>query len=60
MLVRLAKKLAEMIDGIDLSHCAEGDVIELAERDARLLIAEGWAERAPDEERVSCVPRWSR
>ena len=27
MHVRLIKKLAEVVDGIDLSHCSEGDVI---------------------------------
>lgn len=56
MLVRLTVKLAEMVNGIDLSHCAEGDVIELADREARLLIAEGWAEEVSDDERVTCVP----
>ena len=44
MKVRLTKKLAEMVDGIDISACVEGDVIELSERRAELLIAEAWAE----------------
>jgi hypothetical protein len=56
MLVRLTVKLAEVLDGIDLSHCAEGDVIEIADRQGDVLIAEGWAERVSAEERVSCVP----
>ena len=42
MRVRLIKKLAERIDGIDLRHCAPGEVIDLAGGEARLLIAEGW------------------
>ncbi len=41
--MRLTKKLAEQIDGIDLSSYAVGDVITLSKRDARMLIAEGWA-----------------
>ena len=48
--VRLTKKFAEFLDGIDLRRVKAGDDIELAEREARLLIAEGWAVRslAPD------------
>ena len=41
--VRLTRKFAEMIDGIDLSGVRAGDVLELTEEEARLLIAEGWA-----------------
>ena len=44
MTVRLTVKLAHVVDGIDLTHCDEGDVLELSPRDAQLLIAEGWAE----------------
>ena len=45
MRVRLTRKLAEEIDGIDLSHDHVGDVIDLSTRDAQTLIAERWAER---------------
>jgi hypothetical protein len=55
MRVRLTVKLAEVVDGIDLSHCVEGDIIELSEREARLLLAESWAELAEESERVTCV-----
>jgi hypothetical protein len=41
--VRLTRKLAEMIDGIDLSECRVGDVLDLPYRDAILLVEEGWA-----------------
>ena len=58
MRVRLMRKLAEVVDGIDLSHCAEGDVIQLSERQARLLVAEMWAEPVDDGEEISCVPSW--
>jgi hypothetical protein len=60
MRLRLTTKLAEVIDGVDLSHCAEGDVIELSEQDARLLMAEKWAEPVEDSEEVTCFPRWLR
>jgi hypothetical protein len=39
----LTCKLAESIDDVDLSGHAPGDVIRLPDRDARMLIAEGWA-----------------
>ena len=43
MRVRLTRKLADRIDGIDLSHQVVGDVIDLPERTTRTLMAEGWA-----------------
>ena len=48
MLIRLTRKLAERVDGIDLSRSREGDVLDLSRHDAHLLVAEGWA--------VSCEP----
>jgi hypothetical protein len=44
--VRLTRKLAEMIDGVDLAHAHVGDRLNLSEHDADMLIAEGWAEAA--------------
>jgi hypothetical protein len=41
--VRLVRKLADELDGIDVTRWDEGDVIELSRAEARLLIAEGWA-----------------
>lgn len=52
MQVRLTRKLANLIDGIDLSRRNVGDIIDVPEREARILIAEGWAEPT-----VSRVPR---
>jgi hypothetical protein len=46
MLVRLTRKLANLMDGIDVSRIREGDLIELSDTDATLLIAEGWAKQA--------------
>jgi hypothetical protein len=43
MRVRLTRKLAEMIDGVDLTRSHAGDLLEVAASEARLLISEGWA-----------------
>ncbi len=43
MRIRLVRKLADRLDGIDVSPYREGDVVELRRADARLLIAERWA-----------------
>jgi hypothetical protein len=43
MKVRLTKRFAEFIDGIDLSRAAAGEVLDLSSREAALLILEGWA-----------------
>ena len=42
--VWLTRKLAERIDGVDLSGRQVGDVLELSPREAALLMAEGHAE----------------
>ncbi len=56
MRVRLTVKLAEVVNGIDLSSYVEGDVLELPARQARLLLAEKWAELVPNDELVAVVP----
>jgi hypothetical protein len=43
MHVRLVKKLADMIDGIDLRRAHIGDILTLRFEQGLLLIAEGWA-----------------
>lgn len=43
MRVRLTKKLAEMINGVDLRPHKPGDVLDLPDHDARLLLSEEWA-----------------
>lgn len=45
--VRLTRKYAEAIDGVDLSGADVGDRLTLSPHDAEVLIAEGWAEPAP-------------
>lgn len=51
MRVRLIKKFAEMIDGIDLKGRCVGDLFNLKAKEAKLLIAEQWA--VPGDERAS-------
>jgi hypothetical protein len=43
MRIRLTRKLAECLNGIDLSHYSVGDTLTVPRREAELLIAEGWA-----------------
>ena len=45
MLIRLTLKLADTLDGIDVSHVRQGDLVEMSALDAELMIAEGWAKR---------------
>jgi hypothetical protein len=49
MKVRLTRRLAEQIDGVDLTHFGVGDVLDLPAHEAMLLLAEGWATRVTDE-----------
>lgn len=44
MRVRLVRKLADLLDGVDVSGHRSGDILELSHHDAELLIAERWAE----------------
>jgi hypothetical protein len=44
MRVRLTRKFADLINGIDLSKAHEGETLDLSEREAHMLLAEGWAE----------------
>jgi hypothetical protein len=48
MRIRLTKRFAKFIDGIDLSAAAAGDVLDLSPREAALLIREGWAASIED------------
>jgi hypothetical protein len=53
--VRLTRKLAEFIDGVDLSARRVGEVIDLSRHDAEILLAEGWA--SPVESRFGARAR---
>ena len=43
--IRLTRKFTECLNGVDLSGYRVGDVLQLSDEDARLLIAAGCAER---------------
>jgi hypothetical protein len=43
MRIRLLRKLAERLEGIDVSSYREGDVFDLPRAEAQLLIAGRWA-----------------
>ena len=55
MWIRLIKKLALMLNGIDLTYRQVGEVFALPAHDAEVVIREGWAE--PIERRVSAGRR---
>jgi CheY-like chemotaxis protein len=44
--IRLTRKLADVIDDIDLTGRRVGEILDLPQWKARILIAEGWAEGA--------------
>ena len=44
MRVRITRKYANALDGVDLSRVEAGDVVDLSDWSARVLVAEGWAE----------------
>ena len=41
--VQLIRKLANRLNGVDLTAYAVGQVVDLPERAASILLAEGWA-----------------
>jgi hypothetical protein len=45
MQVRLIKKLAACVNGLNIDGVAVGDVMSLPDRTALMMLAEGWAER---------------
>jgi hypothetical protein len=47
MRIRLIRKPALRLNGVDVSEVSVGDIVDLPERSARLLLVEGWAEPAP-------------
>ena len=49
MRVRLIRKFALALNGVDLSELAVGNEVELPERSANILISAGWAEPLPQK-----------
>lgn len=46
--IRIIRKFANVINGIDLSQVNVGDVVDVPAWKARMLVAEGWAELVDD------------
>jgi hypothetical protein len=57
--VRLIKKFAERLDGIDLSAYKPGDTLDLEPSEAALLLAEGWAVREGPRHHLSAASHTS-
>jgi hypothetical protein len=55
--VRLIRKLADFLNGVDLSKVRVGDVFDLTARDARMLIVEGCAELIEDLDEADEKPK---
>ena len=46
--IRLTRKLALRMNGVDVSQLKVGDLMELPKESADMMIENGWAERAAD------------
>lgn len=57
MKVRLTRKFANALNGVDLSRARQGDTLDLSPRDAGILLTEGWAEPADDPARSQAPDR---
>jgi len=55
MRVRLTKKFAEVLDGVDLSRSQVGESLDVTRQEAELLLAEGWAEPVHDDTDVGAA-----
>jgi hypothetical protein len=56
--VVLLQKLADWMDGVDVSTCAVGDLLDVPEKNAAALIAEQWA--VPDRRQKTRSPERER
>jgi hypothetical protein len=54
MKVRLSRVLADYLDGVDVRNRHAGDVLDLPEAQARLLVAEQWA--VPERRSIDVPP----
>ena len=43
MRIRLTKKFANVLNGVDLTQASVGRLMTVSDRDGEMLIAEGWA-----------------
>jgi hypothetical protein len=47
MRLKLVRKLADAINGVDLTNVTAGDVLVVTPHQAAILVAAGWAEETP-------------
>ncbi len=52
MRIRLTRKFALRLDGVDVSTHRVGDAFDLPDQSARLLMLEGWAEPVEEFEPI--------
>jgi hypothetical protein len=55
MSVRLTRKLAARMDGVDVSKSKVGDVLELPDEQAIRMVKSGWAERVAETKRMKAA-----
>jgi hypothetical protein len=63
MKIRLTRKFAEFLNGIDLTQRRVGEVVEVPRHEAEMLLAEEWAVPASDPEpraKADDAPRRTR
>ena len=48
--IRLTRKLAATLNGLNVSKVRVGDVMEVSASDAVMMVAEGWAESIDDDQ----------
>ena len=46
--IRLTRKLALTMNGVDVSRLSVGDIIELPDHQAQMMVECGWADRVPE------------
>jgi len=51
--IRLTRKLALSMNGVDVSGLKVGDILELDDERAAMMVELGWAERASDAGLIS-------
>jgi hypothetical protein len=44
MRIRLTRKLANLLNGVDLTHCRVGNILDVHPSVGQMLVAEEWAE----------------
>ncbi len=53
MRIRLIRKLAQSMNGVDVSRVKVGDIVDLDDERGEMMIESGWAERIDDRGVIS-------